>query len=300
MNGSGNLKADERARVFLSWSGETSRLLANALADGMRTVSDRLEPWLSEGLEPGVEWASTLVPHIRKARLAVLCLTHRNVGASWIAFETGAYYSSRLRKGVIPFLLDFPPGDLAFPLGLFQSLSADWKGSKALFIRVGQLVDVDPDTVEELFATKIWPQLNDQLKVIRGLKPQPEIKATLSPANIANAFFLGHDLRWTMDALSSGAVVDDVKHGLVQTLHQAEELGLGQHDHILVLKQKATEVLGLAPEEWTESVREGVATALRVAFERLGGLVIRHQPGYRPYDPANQASWLATQAQGRA
>jgi TIR domain len=300
MSGTGTPGTDERARVFLSWSGEPSRLLANALADGMRLVSDRVEPWLSEGLDPGVEWAKELVPHIRKARLAVLCLTHYNLGASWIAFETGAFYSSRLRGGVIPFLLDFPPGDLPFPLGLFQSLPADWKGSKALFTRVGQLVDIDPGTVETLFATKIWPQLGDQLTTIRNLKPQPDTKATPKLANLANAFFLGHDLRWTLDALSSGATVEDVKHGLVQTLHQATDLGLGQHDHILVLKQKATEVLGLAAEEWTESVREGIETALRVAFERLGGLMISLQPGYRPYDPANQPSWIAIQAQGRA
>ena len=83
-------------------------------------------------------------------------------------------------------------------------------------------------------------------------------------------------------------------------LHQAEQLGLGEHDHFLVLRQKATDVLGLPDGEWTAEVRERVALALQVAFERIGGLVIRLQPGYQPYDADNQARWLVIQAEGRA
>jgi TIR domain len=293
-------RTDQRARIFLSWSGEISKLVAKALAEGMNSISYRLEPWLSEGLEPGVQWANELVPQIRRSRVAILCLTHRNVGASWIAFETGAYYSSRLRKAVIPFLLDFPPGDLAFPLGLFQSISADWNGCRALYMRLGQLVDVDPQTVTEVFTTRIWPNLSEQLSSIRKLQGEPEIKTASSRPNIANAFFLGHDLRWTMDVLNYGGPAEDVKHGIVQILHQAGELGLSDHDHLLVLKQTATEVLSLPADEWTEAVRKSVGTTLQVCFERLGGLVISRQPGYRPYAPDNQARWLAIQAKGQA
>ncbi len=290
-------ETDQRVRVFLSWSGEASRHLANALADGMTLLSDWVEPWMSDRIEPGAQWANTLVPEIRKAHLAILCLTHRNADAPWIAFEAGLYYT--WRKSIIPFLLDFPPADLRFPLGLFQSVSADMEGSKALFLRVGDLLGMDTAAVGKRFAKSIWPQLDEQIATIRATEQKPDISAPGQATNIANAFFLGHDLRWTMDVASVGPA-NDIKHGLVQVLHQAEELGLGEHDHFLVLRRKATDVLGLPDGEWTADVRERVALALQVAFERIGGLVIRLQPGYHPYDADNQARWLAIQAEGRA
>jgi hypothetical protein len=291
--------AADEVRVFLSWSGEPSKLLAEALAEGMRALSPRLEPWLSDDLDPGEEWASTLIPQIRKAQLAILCLTHRNVNAPWIAFETGAYYTSRLRKGVIPFLLDLPPGELEFPLGLFQSLRADWKGTKALFIRLGKLVDLGADEVENALVTKLWRQLSDQMDAIRGIPP-PRTDEPGNWKNVANAFFLGHDLRWTIDVLTGGGPVDDVKHGLIQILHQAHELGLSQHNHFLILAREATEALKLPGDSWTPEVRDKLETCLKLSFERIGGLVINRQPGYRPYDPENQKTWLAMQAAGRA
>jgi hypothetical protein len=292
---------ESRVRVFLSWSGERSKALAMALEESIGTLSDRIEPWISDELEPGVEWASALIPQIQQARFAILCLTNRNMTAPWIAFETGAYYTSPLREGVIPFLLDIDADELPFPIGLFQSLKADWKGTKALLTRLGRLVDLDADAVEERMVTGIWPQLHDRIDAIRRI--DFDGTRTDEPGhwmNVANAFFLGHDLRWTMDELRQGGVPDDVKHGLRQVLHQADELGLSTHDHFLILARQATEVLGLPGEAWTPEVRDKLKGCLKDALERFGGLIISRQPGYRPYPPDNQDSWLAIQADGRA
>lgn len=293
-------QAPERIRLFLSWSGEPSRLLAKALAGHMKSLSDRLEPWLSDDLEPGVEWASRLVPQIQEAHLAILCLTHRNATAPWIAFETGAYYTSPLKEGVIPFLFDLDSDDVVFPLALFQSIRADWTGTKALFLRVGRLAGLDSAAVEKRFVTDIWPQLGDEMEAIRRI--DADGTRTDEPgnwANIANAFFLGHDLRWTIDVIVSNGSVDDIKHGLRQTLHQADELGFSQHDHFRILARQATEVLPLQEAEWTQEVRDNLAACLRDALERFGGVLIHRQPGYRPYAPDNQESWLAIQAERR-
>ena len=287
-------------RVFLSWSGESSRQVARALCEGMEQLSDRLEPWLSQDLEPGTEWANTLIPEIKKAKLAVLCLTRLNVGASWISFESGAYYGARLGKGVIPYLLDIPSTELKFPLALFQAASADWTGTKMLFTTIAELVDMAPATAEERFASVIWPQLKDQLDIIRKLQAEAEAAVAAKPGNIANAFYLGHDLRWTMDALSSEKSPKDVKHGVRQVLHQARDLGIGTSNPVLALSQKAGPLLELADEEWTEETRTAVSHALELAFERIGSLVISWQPGYVPYDPENQQHWLEMQAEGRA
>lgn len=299
MNRSTSEPSGSSVRVFLSWSGESSKQVANALKDGMRRLSDRLEPWLSEDLQPGAEWASMLVPQIKKASLAVLCLTRRNVGAAWIAFETGAYYSSRLRKAVVPYLLDIEPADLTFPLGLFQSVTADWQGTKSMFIRVGQLVDLPAPAVEERFARDIWPELRDQLTLIQRLQAEAEETAHTT-ASIANAFFLGHDLRWTINVANARRPPNEIKHGIIQILHQARDLGLDDDNGVRALKQAVKPSLELPDDQWTTEIRNEVDLALRLAFERISSSVTRMQPNYRPYDPENQQSWLQMQAEGRA
>jgi hypothetical protein len=292
---------DTPARVFLSWSGEPSKLLAEAVADALRALSSRLEPWMSDDLEAGVEWAKALVPQIKKAKLAVLCLTHRNVNAPWITFEAGAYFTSRIRKGVVPFLLDFSPDELTFPLGLFQSQRADWKGSRTLLLRAGELAGIPERDVQEKFEREIWPQLGDRLTTIRGLAPGAI--RTDEPGewmNVANAFFLGHDLRWTIDVLVERRSPDDAKHGLLQILHQADELGLSQHDYFLILATQANEVFDLPGEHWTPEVWAKLETNVKQAFDRFGRLVIDRQPGYHACDPKNRENWLKYQAAGRA
>ena len=294
------MTAGGRTRVFLSWSGDPSKAFAEAVADALETLSDRLDPWLSDDLPAGVEWANALVPNIKRAQFAILCLTHRNVNAPWIAFETGAYFTSRLRKGVVPYLLDFKREELQFPLGLFQSQETDWKGTKAVFVRVGELVGMDAKAVEDKLTGEIWDQLDDRLKTIRGLRDRTRTDEPGNWMNVANAFYLGHDLRWTIDVIENGSPPSDVKHGLLQTLHQADELGLSEHDYFVILAKQAADVFDIPDEEWTSEIRERLDGAVKEAFDRFGRLVIERQPGYHACDPKNREAWLRYQAARRA
>jgi hypothetical protein len=300
MSRTGADRGTRPVRVFMSWSGETSLQIAKAICEGIVLLSDRLEPWLSEDLEPGEQWASTLIPEIRKARLAILCLTRRNKGAAWIAFETGAYYSSRSGQVVVPLLFDITPAEVEFPLGLFQGVVADENGLRRLFARIGELVALDAATVEERFTGQIGPRLDAELTTIRRLEAEAEIAAQRPVTNIANAFYLGHDLRWTLDALSSGAEPEDLKHGLTQILHQAKDLGLASNNNYLILRQKAAELLELPAAQWTDKVRGDIGLALQLAFERLGSVLIGMQPGYSPYEPENRERWIEIQSENRA
>jgi hypothetical protein len=293
---------DQKIEVFLSWSGEPSRLLATALESHLKNLSrqvvpgDRLSPWLSEDLEPGAEWASTLIPRVRSARVAILCLTRRNVTAPWISFETGVFYSSRLKKAVIPFLLDVTSDGLSFPLGLFQGLQADRNGSKALFVRIGELAGIGADAVEPWFLER-WGQIEEEFDDIRKDGSRREEPGNW--LNVANAFYLGHDLRWTIDIVEDGSPADIV-HGLKQILHQADELGLSGHNDFAVLTKQVELVHQLPDAKWTDRERHELEECLKTALERFGELVRRRQPSYRAYSDDNKDSWLAMQARRRA
>jgi len=67
-------------KVFISWSGETSKAVATALYD-----------WLPEVIQNGQPWISNhdihLGEQLPELKIGILCLTPDNLSAPWILFE---------------------------------------------------------------------------------------------------------------------------------------------------------------------------------------------------------------------
>src|SRR3954469_20494730 len=82
---------NDRNRVFISWSGDTSRQVAEALKDWLPEVIEGIEPWLStQDLTAGMRWGSELASQLERTDFGVICLTPDNLQAPWILFEAGA------------------------------------------------------------------------------------------------------------------------------------------------------------------------------------------------------------------
>ena len=74
-------------KVFLSWSGDRSRQVAEALRDWLPGVLQAVEPWLSaKDLVVGDRWSVALTKALEETRIGVICLTKDNVDASWLHF----------------------------------------------------------------------------------------------------------------------------------------------------------------------------------------------------------------------
>jgi len=43
-------------KVFISWSGDRSRAMAEALQEWLRLVIQAVEPWISTEMRKGVKW----------------------------------------------------------------------------------------------------------------------------------------------------------------------------------------------------------------------------------------------------
>jgi hypothetical protein len=106
-------------KVFLGWSGERSKLAAEALGNWTAGVIQAVEPWISSAMEKGSRWQSEIADRLEEAKVGIFCLTTSNRTAPQILFEAGALSKTK-GSHVCTFLLDLTPADVEPPLAQFQ------------------------------------------------------------------------------------------------------------------------------------------------------------------------------------
>ena len=75
-------------KVFLSWSGETSRAVACALRDWLPYVIQSVKPFVSTSdIEKGQRWSDVLSQELSSTAYGIICLTPFNVRSPWLNFE---------------------------------------------------------------------------------------------------------------------------------------------------------------------------------------------------------------------
>ena len=121
-------------RIFISWSGPRSRIVAEALRDWLARVIQRLEPWVStEDIRAGARWQVDVSDVLASTKVGILCLTPESLESRWLNFEAGALAKTVDNATfVCPYLVDMEPGNVPLPLGQFQSKCADYEGTKSL------------------------------------------------------------------------------------------------------------------------------------------------------------------------
>ena len=78
-------------KVFISWSGETSKGLAEALREWLPAVIQAVNPYFSpDDVSKGSRWSSEISKELEDSAIGIICLTKENLEAPWIMFEAGA------------------------------------------------------------------------------------------------------------------------------------------------------------------------------------------------------------------
>src|SRR5262249_23426397 len=82
--------AQDSKSVFIGYGGQKSRLVAQALREWLRCLSQDIQPWLSTlDMPPGGLWPLQLANKLQKTRAGILCVTKDNTSSSWLNFEAG-------------------------------------------------------------------------------------------------------------------------------------------------------------------------------------------------------------------
>jgi hypothetical protein len=169
-------------KVFISWSGERSKAVAQALRDWLPIVIQAVEPWMSEtDIAKGARWGLDMARELDETRVGIFCFTRENLDAPWILFEAGAVSKTLEEAYVCPYLLDVRFADLAEPFAQFQATIANKEDTRKLVQTINRAQDtkaLDDERVNAIFE-KFWPDLEEALARVPAVEGRPEPQRSL-------------------------------------------------------------------------------------------------------------------------
>lgn len=164
-------------KVFICWSGPTSRRLAEVFRDWLPGVIQAIKPYFSpEDVEKGARWYPEISKELEQCKAGIICLTRENLEASWIMFEAGALSKNIERSRLVPLLFGIDAADIKGPLIQFQAAPFSKDEIKKLMKALNSALDetaLEGPILDSVFE-KWWPEL--ELRIQEILKEEKQQK----------------------------------------------------------------------------------------------------------------------------
>jgi hypothetical protein len=160
-------------KVFISWSGERSRAVAEALRDWLPNVIQTVNPWVSlADIEKGARWNTDITAQLETSSVGLICLTPENLSAPWLLFEAGALSKTVDKTFVCPYLLNLQPTDMQGPLSQFQATTVEKAETRKLLFTINKALGAHSLQTSQVNAAfdKWWPDLDSQLQAISAMQ----------------------------------------------------------------------------------------------------------------------------------
>ncbi|EIV7249516.1 MULTISPECIES: TIR domain-containing protein [Klebsiella pneumoniae complex] len=161
-------------KVFISWSGQRSKVVAELISDWLKCVIQASQPWIStRDIDRGAIWFSEINDKLKDVSVGVVCLTQENKGKPWILFETGALAKGLSTNRVCTFLIDLNPEDLQDPLAQFNHTTPNVQSVWELVRTINACLNdkaLDERILKQVFDT-YWPQFETNFQ--SALKHNP-------------------------------------------------------------------------------------------------------------------------------
>lgn len=174
-------------KVFLSWSGERSRQVAELLDDWLQCVIQAVTPWMSsKDIDRGALWFSEITDQLANTCLGIICLTKENKTKPWILFEAGALAKGISSNRVCTLLIDLKPEEVKNPLAQFNHSKPNKIGIWELVRTINLILKEEAlkeSILEKVFNT-YWEQFDIRFKEILKNTPDNEEVETRSENDI--------------------------------------------------------------------------------------------------------------------
>ena len=156
-------------KVFISWSGDRSQLIAEAFRSWLPKVLQAVKPWMSGvDIDKGAKWDSSIASELSQSAFGLICLTPENRTSTAIHFEVGALSKVVENSRLWTYLYKLTYADITWPLSEFQHTEADKVDTKKLIMSINAALGTDGLSaldLDEVFETW-WPKLESKLKEI--------------------------------------------------------------------------------------------------------------------------------------
>lgn len=164
--GASTRRYGERVKIFISWSGDRSRELAELLAGWIPNVIQTVECFFSStGIRAGDRWNEEINSQLEVTDFGILCVTPGNIGAPWLNYEAGALAKRVTEKSrVVPITMGFSPDTLPAPLRQFNGVTDNEAGFKSLITSIAETAQ-SPVNVDEVFSVW-WPVVEPKLATL--------------------------------------------------------------------------------------------------------------------------------------
>ena len=163
-----------KEEIFISWSGEVSRAIANQLSNWLEHVVSGVDTFVSNrDVDAGDRWEAKISEELAASHHAVLCVTRDNQTAPWLLYEAGALGKLIGRAKVIPYTIGFSPQEIVKgPLSRFQGVQNDEAGTWQLVrsLNRSQSTPKEEGFIREAF-DMWWPRLEASMKVAVMAQP---------------------------------------------------------------------------------------------------------------------------------
>ncbi|WP_429969409.1 TIR domain-containing protein [Enterococcus sp. AZ049] len=163
--------------LFLSWSGDRSKYLAECFKEWLPNVLQYVKPYMSaKDIHLGSRWSNDIDENLRSNDFGLVFVTEENIDAPWINFEAGAL-SKNLKSRLVPMIYDTDVTILnTGPLKQFQSAKDFSEASlldliQSINVASEDNVKLSPERLQASF-NKWWPELDGKLKEV----PSVEVK----------------------------------------------------------------------------------------------------------------------------
>jgi hypothetical protein len=167
-------------KVFISWSGDRSKQVAELLDDWIQCVIQAVDPWMSsKDIDRGALWFTEISDQLSNTSVGIVCLTKENKDKPWILFESGALAKGLSSNRVCAFLIDLSPTDLENPLAQFNhtfpTRDSIWELVRTINLTLKEKA-LKESILAKVFDT-YWSQFETDFKKIIETTPEAENQA---------------------------------------------------------------------------------------------------------------------------
>ncbi|HEX7903188.1 MAG TPA: TIR domain-containing protein [Chitinophagaceae bacterium] len=161
-------------KVFISWSGELSKQVAQILKKWLPVLINSVKPYCStEDIAKGSRWFTEILNELSDTEIGIICLTNENVNSPWLMFEAGALSVNVEKSKVCPICFNIDPINIKGPLANFQATKFSKEDFKRLILTINKelgKLSIDISIVEKA-VEGLWVQIESEINNI--LKSYP-------------------------------------------------------------------------------------------------------------------------------